>query len=72
MQAVPLTSRRVHVFPVQCHVVLVSTDAVAYLIAKQAHKQSTDFGSFVSILHKSKSELLRGNEDALSQPGHTG
>ena len=39
MQAVPLTSRRVHVFPVQCHVVLVSTNAVQLLSArKQARK----------------------------------
>ena len=36
MQAVPLTSRRVHAFPVQCHVVLVFTNAVHMPGAKQA------------------------------------
>ena len=62
MQAVPLTSRRVHVFPVQCHVVRVS-NAVQLLSARKQN-----FGSFVSTLHKS--ELLRGNALALTTGTH--
>ena len=65
MQAVPLTSRRVHVFPVQCHVVLVFTNAVHMPGAKQARNP------IHSILVRSlapftKANSLARNEDALA------
>ena len=65
MQAVPLTSRRVHVFPVQCHVVLVSTNAP---ICRLRGPQPTRIHDALvrSLAPFTKANSLARNEDALA------
>ena len=64
MQALPLTSRRVHVFPVQCHVVLVSTNAVQLLSARKQPRKSIRLVR--SLAPFTKANSLARNEDALA------